>query len=141
MFENHWILVMVNGCHRACCADISTEVLTVNDLYDVLEELHGVRAKWHDLGGSLKVKETTLAAIKAEHRDNPNACLRETLSHWLRQVEPRPCWNAIVAALRKSMVDEPQLAQTLETKHCSGMCTAASMQPALPSIRPFQIRL
>ena len=97
-------------------------MLTLDDLYGVLEELHVVRAKWHFLGGSLGVKESTLAAIRAEFRGILNDCLREMLSHWL-QVDPRPCWNAIVAALRKSIVNEPQLAQTLETKYCSGMCT------------------
>ena len=103
-------------------------MLTVEDLYDVLEELHGVRAKWHDLGGTLKVNTATLEAISAEHRGIPNACLRAMLSHWLKQVEPRPCWNAVVTALRKSVVNEPQLAQTIEAKYCSGMSNAPFMQ-------------
>ena len=101
------------------------ELLTVNNLCEVLTELNGVRAKWRSLGVSLKVKESTLAAIGVQFHDIPNDCLREMLSHWLRQVNPRPCWIAIVAALRTPFVDEPQLAQTLEAKYCPGMCTAA----------------
>ena len=100
---------------------IGQNVLTLNELYGVLNELHVVKAKWHDLGGSLKVKEFILAAIRVEFRDIPNDCLREMLSHWLKQVNPRPCWSAIVASLRMSIVDEPQLAQTLEAKYCPGM--------------------
>ena len=95
----------------------------MNELYDVLNELHEVRAKWRYLGGSLKVKESDLAVIRAECRDILLDCLREMLSHWLGQVDPQPCWNAIVAALRTPIVDEPQLAQTLEAKFCPGMCT------------------
>ena len=99
------------------------DLLTLDDLYDVLEQLHEVRAKWYDLGGSLKLRASTLDAIKVEHRNAPDICLREMISYWLRQVTPRPCWNAIVVALRKQIVNEPRLAETLETKYCLGMCT------------------
>ena len=101
------------------------ELLTVNNLCEVLTELNGVRAKWRSLGVSLEVKDSTLAAIGVQFCDIPNDCLQEMLSHWLRQVNPRPCWSAIVAALRMPFVDEPQLAQTLQAKYCPGMCTAA----------------
>ena len=104
---------------------IGQDLLTQNELYDVLNQLHVVRAKWHVLGGSLKVKESVLAATRAEFRDIPDNCLRAILSHWLRQVNPRPCWSAIVAALRMPIVDEPQLAEALEAKYCPGLCTAA----------------
>ena len=95
----------------------------MDDLYDVLGQLYEVRAKWYDLGGSLKLKVSTLDAIKVEHHNAPEFCLRELLSHWLRQVTPRPCWNAIVFALRKPIMNESRLAEILETKYCSGMCT------------------
>ena len=100
------------------------DLLTVDNLYDVLEQLHEVRAKWYDLGGSLKLDVSTLDAIEVKHRNAPDVCLREMISHWLRQVMPRPCWNAVVVALRKPMVNEPRLAETLETKYSSGMCNA-----------------
>ena len=103
------------------------DLLTLDDLYDVLDQLHEVRAKWYDLGGSLKVRASTLDAIKVEHRNAPDICLREMISHWLRQVTPRPCWNAVVVALCKPIVNEPHLAETLETKYCSGMCNTINM--------------
>ena len=99
------------------------ELLTVNELYRVLNELHGVRAKWRFLGVSLRVKESTLAAIGVQFHDSSD-CLREMLSHWLTLFfDYLPHWSAIVAALRMPIVDEPQLAQILEAKYCSGMCT------------------
>ena len=110
-----------NGCHRITVSFIVQDLLTVDDLYDVLDQLHEVRAKWYDLGGSLELRASTLDAIKVEHHNAPDVCLRQTISHWLRQVTPRPCWNAIVFALRKPIVNEPRLAETLETKYCSGM--------------------
>ena len=100
------------------------DLLTLDNLYDVLDQLHEVRAKWYDLGGSLKLRAPTLDAIKVEHRNAPDVCLREMISHWLRQVTPRPCWNAVVIALCKPIVNEPRLAETLERKYCSGMCNA-----------------
>ena len=106
---------------------IGQDVLTLNELYDVLNELHVVRAKWHLLGGSLRLKESVLAAIRAEFRDIPDNCLREMLSYWLKQVTPRPCWSAIVAALRMPIVYEPQLAQTLKAKYCPGVFAATVM--------------
>ena len=116
-----------NSCHHACYITVSftvQDLLTLDDQYDVLNQLYEVRAKWYDLGGSLKLEVSTLDAIKVEHRNAPDVCLREMISHWLRQVTPQPCWNAIVIALRKAVVNEPRLAATLETKYCSGMCNA-----------------
>ena len=87
-----------------------------------MEELYEVRKKWHALGGLLKVDVGTLDAIGAQFRDIPDYCLREVLSHWLRQMNPLPCWNAIVDALHSPLMNEPSLAQALAVKHCPGMC-------------------
>ena len=41
----------------------------MDDLYDVLDGLHEVRAEWYDLGGSLiqKLRASTLAAMVERH--------------------------------------------------------------------------
>ena len=116
------MVVIVHAILFIIVSSTVQDLLTVDDLYDVFDQLHEVRAKWYDLGGSLKLEVSTLDAIELEHRNTPHICLRKMISHWLRQVTPRPCWNAIVVALRKPIVNEPRLAETLETKYCSGMC-------------------
>ena len=97
------------------------ELLTVNDLYDVFLELHGVRAKWHYLGVSLGVNESTLEAIGDMFHDSGD-CLQGMLRYWLTHY--LPWWSVIVAALRMPIMDEPRLAHILEAKYCSGMCSA-----------------
>ena len=94
------------------------DVLALDDLLAVLNELHELRANWYDLGLSLKVKVPTLDAIQAEHRDHPKSCLRDMIKHWLRQENPRPCWNAIVTALDTPFMSQSRLAETLRAQYC-----------------------
>ena len=97
--------------------------LNLQHLYDVYDELYEVRTQWRPLGGILRVDPATLGAISAQYRDIPDDCLRETLSYWLRQVNPLPTWEAIVKALRNPVIKQATLAQTIEAKHCPGMFT------------------
>ena len=43
----------------------------------------------------------------------------EMLKHWLdTAVDPPPTWEAIVTALRSSIVDKKKVAEQLELKYC-----------------------
>ena len=111
--------------HHACYiySNISItdqDILTPGDLPKVFRELNAVSNKWFALGVSLNANGFTLDAA---HHSTPSDCLREMLNHWLKQVDPQPCWSAIVAALRSPTMNEPQLAQTLDIKYCRGMYT------------------
>ena len=99
--------------------------LILEDLYDVYGELYEVRTQWRPLGGILRVGPANLDAVGAQYRDIPDDCLRETLSHWLKQVNPLPTWKVIVDALRNPMMEQAALAQNLEGRHCPGMFTCA----------------
>ena len=43
----------------------------------------------------------------------------EVLKYWLKiATDPRPTWEAVVAALRSPIVNEKYLAEQLESKYC-----------------------
>ena len=91
--------------------------LRLDDLSTVLEELHKARTKWYCIGLKLKVPVDTLDSIKAQS-DDPSECLLQALKHWLKTVDPKPTWQALVDALRSHLVEEHQLANTIEEKYC-----------------------
>ena len=46
--------------------------------------------------------------------------MREMLARWFKTaIDPRPTWEAVVAALRSPSVDEQHLADQLESKYCT----------------------
>ena len=58
-----------------------------------------------------------LKTIKSANPANSQHCLRETLSTWLKQVDPRPTWQVLCAALCSKTVGEERLASTIESKY------------------------
>ena len=95
------------------------------ELPDLLSELHGVVFKWHHIGLYLepKIESDIIGSLKnisASHPGQPVIeYLSEMLACWLKKVDPKPSWKAIVAALRNPVVDEELLAQKLEQKYCT----------------------
>lgn len=91
--------------------------LKLDDLSTVLEELYEARTKWYFIGLKLKVPVDTLDSIKTQS-DDPNECLLQALKHWLKMVDPKPTWQALVDALRSCLVEEHPLANSIEEKYC-----------------------
>ena len=91
--------------------------LSVDDLGIVRNELFDASPKWYDVGLELKVSVATLDSIRDQFSD-PKDCFREALKCWLKST-PKPTWRVLVDALRSHTVDEKQLADNLEAKHCS----------------------
>ena len=60
----------------------------------------------------------------------PRNRLLQVLIAFTKQVDPRPTWKAIVAALRSPAVNLPQLAMTVEAAHCPDPTNTAS--PEVP---------
>lgn len=59
---------------------------------------------WHELGLELGIRDPTLKRIKSDVRGDTQACLRETLSAWLRQEDDvkekgAPSWSTLAKAL------------------------------------------
>ena len=91
--------------------------LSPDDLITVLEELHEACTKWYYIGLTLKVPASTLDGIEAQSND-PKKCLLRAIQHWLNTVDPKPTWQALVDALRSCLVEEHQLASSIEEKYC-----------------------
>ena len=83
----------------------------------VLEELHKACTKWYYIGLTLKVPASTLNGIEAQSND-PKWCLLQAVQHWLKTVDPTPTWQALADALRSCLVEEHQLASSIEEKYC-----------------------
>ncbi len=97
-----------------------TEHLTIDDLFDVMSELEPAKAQWQNLGVGLKVRKCDLESIKMDNKGSQE-CLREMLSFWLDQVDPRPTWTAVVRVLRSPAISKQKgLADILEKKYCPG---------------------
>ena len=90
------------------------------ELSELLNQLHCVAYKWYDIGLFLKPKIAcgTLENIRSNYRGVPRDCLRAMLSCWLKEDNPKPSWEGVVAALKESFIGEKELAQTLEVTYC-----------------------
>ena len=111
--------------------------LSLDDLGTVRKELHEARTKWYDIGLELKVPVGTLESIEAQS-DDPKKCLLEALKHWLKTVDPKPTWQVLVDALRSCVVEENQLANSLEEKHCPKSKTSPLLERARDTLKHVQ---
>ena len=84
----------------------------------MLEELYEARVKSYYLGLILKVPEDVLDTIVSQHGEHEDRLLH-VIKHFLKQVEPKPTWKAIVDALKSRIVGLPQLGEKIEAKFCA----------------------
>ena len=96
-------------------------MFTEPGLKELLNELHTVRANWYSIGLQLDIPHTTMDCLKQNHSD-PSDLMREVLKYWLdTAVDPRPSWEAVVAALRSPVVDKKCIAEKLESMYCASV--------------------
>ena len=88
--------------------------LSKKDLKKVRDFLYDVRLKWYDIGLELEMDQTELDVIKSKYKDDPNDCLREMVSAWLKSFENPPTWEALAEALSSRAVNEKKLAKSSE---------------------------
>ena len=99
--------------------------LSIDDLGKVNEEIYAASLKWYKIGLQLKVSPNSLDKIKAEESDFSDKLL-EMLKAWLKKVQPKPTWAALVKALKNHTVDEELLAAKLEKKYCKPKTPSAA---------------
>ena len=92
--------------------------LTKDDLGCVVEALTPVKHKWELIGLQIGVRSNVLEAIKLEHSRNPGPCLLAVLKEHLSKIDPQPCWEGFVKALRSESVGETASAEALRLKFC-----------------------
>ena len=125
---------MLNLCTAAPTGD---DPLTPDDAVNVLEEIVEAQNQSYALGLKLKL---SLHVVDAIHSTNPQPRNRllQVLIEFTKQVDPRPTWRAIVAALRSPAVDLPQLAMRVEAAHFPDP-TASREAPPPEAITPIGI--
>ena len=85
-----------------------------------MNELHEVRAKWYHLGVQLNMRPSDLDAIRVQFMNNPEDCLLEMLSLWLKREDPSPpSWQRVVDALCSPAIVSPALADKISKKYCN----------------------
>ena len=97
-------------------APTGDDPLTPDDAVNVLEEIIEAQNKSYALGLKLKLP---LHVVDGIHSTNsqPHDRLLQVLIEFTKQVDPRPTWRAIVAALRSPAVNLLQLAMRVEAAH------------------------
>ena len=90
-------------------------ILTINDLVVVYEAVCPARARWDKIGAQLQIDDGTLECMERENKECED-CLRLMLEEWLSQIEPVPCWEAIVGAV--FYVGKEQLANSIRGEYC-----------------------
>ena len=83
---------------------IGQELLTLDNLSEVLNAVWKVRSKWLNIGLNLHINPDTLDAIGVNCHHQYEDCIREVLKEWLKRVEPRPTWDALREALNSPTV-------------------------------------
>ncbi len=89
-----------------------SDPLTLSVFRDVQNKLWTVRSKWFNLGIELGLYLDDLEVIRRDHRYIDEQFPR-MIRTWLERREPKPTWQAIIAALQECTVDEEGVADDL----------------------------
>ena len=81
-----------------------------------MEIVHGLTAKWFNLGLVLGLSSDTLVQIEYNYPRDPFRCLTEVIKAWLRS-NPQSSWQGLASALRSPLVDRFNLATEIAKKH------------------------
>ena len=100
-------------CH-ALSAATGDKTLKPDDAADVLEELLEAQNRSRYIGLKLRVPQHVVDGTYSQPCDH----LYSVIMEYLKKVEPRPTWKAIVDALKSPLVNFPNLAQKIERKYC-----------------------
>ena len=90
--------------------------MTVDDLQNIISEIGDACCKWKDIGFQLKIEKSHLDAISNEFSDNPQKCLTEMLTQWLRQGSSSATWSTLISILKNPTVDFQHIAEEIESK-------------------------
>ena len=97
----------------------------IDKLNEVLDEIWDARSKWKLIGLQLHFKMTDLEPIEMTKKGVVDECFIEMLTLWLRRADPPPTWSALVAALKRQMVDFQDLAKQVESKFLQSSSTGS----------------
>ena len=99
--------------------------LTSDDLQEVYEAVYSIRPYYVNFGMKLKVSLNTIRVLEKQYA-NPCDCLLEILNFRLNQL-PRLTWYDIVQALQSPLLDQHDLARTIESQYITASQSPASV--------------
>ena len=70
------------------------------------------------MGLNLKIPADVLESIESQYSDDRRR-LGRIILEFLKRIDPKPTWRAIVDALKSPTVNMAKLAERIETKYCS----------------------
>ena len=70
------------------------------------------------MGVNLRIPSDKLDSITSRYDDNLKQLLY-VIMEFLKQINPKPTWWAIVGALKSPLVGMPKLAEEIKAKFCS----------------------
>ena len=103
-------------CISAPTLATGDEPITPDDAVNILEEIVEAQNQSYALGLKLKLPPHVVDVIHENH-SLPRDRLLQVIIEFTNQLDPRPTWRAIVAALRSPAVYLPQLAMRVEAAH------------------------
>ena len=86
----------------------------------ILEEILEAQNQSQYLALKWRIPAHIVESIHSQH-SSPKDRLYHVIVEFLKQMEPRPMWRAVVDALRSPAVGLPQLAKRVERKYCQLM--------------------
>ena len=118
-----WIIAVHNTTIILCTDE--------GDCYTVLQELEAVAYRWYEIGLALGLLPSTLERIKSftSGESGFDKVLTSVIVEWLKMNydtarHGKPTWRRIVKAVRATAGgSNPALADLLERKHCSKLCS------------------
>ena len=114
------LTIPVHAVKSVCFSFSEDMTLSLSShLHIVQNAIHGAQAKWYLIGVGLQVNVSTLDNIKSTCTTSSTECLCQVLIQWLKAIDPKPTWRALVDVLRTPVIDEKQLAADLAKQYCS----------------------
>ena len=92
-------------------------ILVRDDVPGIVAQILDAQTKSKLFGRVLKLPAHTVDRIHVQYSD-PEECLFQVMDEFVKQVEPRPTWRAIVNALKNPLIGLTSLAEEIEGKHC-----------------------
>ena len=89
---------------------------TEKDLPELLHLLHCVRAKWESIATQLGLSQGDIEAIARKKFHDPDDCLKEVITLWLRGVDPVPTREQLARALQSPPLGREDIAQQVVKK-------------------------
>ena len=88
-----------------------------DDVPEIVANILDAQTKSELLGRVLKLSPSRVSGIHKQYKD-PEECLFRVIDEFVKQVDPRPTWRAILTALRHPTIRLTGLADEIESKHC-----------------------